>query len=137
MFTGAIPEQIKYARECDWWSAQIHKADVQGFLLQVLLNSTVEQAETGFTVTLQQVYKQMLQEHVKEQLAIVLRQMLGTDAVDYVFAEPGITPLSIQQRIDAARIEQAKAYLQQQEDVNAFVNALDLQLIESSIQLKP
>lgn len=129
-----LTPETRKAAEIDAWSASVDKLQVTGRVRQVLLNSKLKQHGSGYLLTVDEEQRILCTPQVLQELEGLIRQLVGDVALDLEYASPDMTPLMIQQAIDAYRTDNAVEQIQADPLIQRLIQRFDASIDQSSIK---
>src|SRR5690554_980609 len=131
-----LTPNVRLAADIDAWSASIEELNAQGLVRQLLLHSLLSKNEAngGYTLTIEQQQQTLASDQTAENLTAVLQPLIGEAPLSIVFASVSETPFLIQQDIDSYRLTLAEQYVAQHEGIQALLHSLAADIVPGSIQ---
>ncbi|RUO40594.1 DNA polymerase III subunit gamma/tau [Aliidiomarina taiwanensis] len=129
-----LTPQVREAADIDGWSASIAGIEPQGLVRQLLLHSNLKQQAGGYVLTIGSNKQTLWSPQTEQHLTNTLQQLIGDAPLTIEFGEVQNTPFMIQQEIDSYRLQLAASYVEQHDDIQALTAALELELVDGSIQ---
>lgn len=129
-----LTPQVRQAADIDGWSASIAGIEPQGLVRQLLLHSNLKQQDNAYVLTIGTNKQTLWSPQTEQHLGAALKKLIGNAPLTIEFGDVSNTPFMIQQEIESYRLQLATSYVGQHGDIQALKTALELDVVEGSIQ---
>ncbi|RUO26197.1 DNA polymerase III subunit gamma/tau [Aliidiomarina minuta] len=133
------PERVgeaRYAAEIDAWSASVDGLQAGGRVRQVLLNSVLQQQESGYQLLVAEAQKVLCSPALLQEVEQLVRELVGGSELTIEFGEPVQTPFILQQSLDKQRQQRALQSVQEDARIQGLVTRFDAELQLDSVKPK-
>lgn len=125
------------ANQIDDWSRLISSMPVAGLVKQIVLHSAYNKKDNQVMLELDPGQTHLLNDNSQEQVARALSNALGEQIqLEIQIGEPGTTPFSIQQRINAMRQQHAEWVVSNDEQFQNLISSFNASVVAQSVKAR-